>query len=267
MLEEEGLELTESFAKHAIKEYGIPVLILAAIYVLKIAGFLEFESMSGALSVGTFFGGIVTVILTIIICVQNLSKRLSLLKPETDNQLADSVSFIRDKMTEAINILGVQSAQSNQMHYLITHMYEVVKGVPNKHLIYEILTVRTKYLLNNCLEYILEYIVAKATPLDNDGIIRIQNTLFRNLARLKVDYMEAIVKISRSLINNEECAEIEDAVDKTISKMYSTLTEGNTRIEDVLFKTNIELKDLEDLLKTTFRTCIDIQITDPDYIL
>jgi len=252
--------------KGLLKEYGPAGLILIALIIFKSVGLLEFESFKNSVSVGTFIAGIACILLVIIYSSKNLEKKIGG-DPGVQDKIFNNTIDIKEGMDKTVSLLNDQGNQSNQIQYLVSNVYELVKGIPNKHLIFEILMIQTKYLMNNSLEYILDYVISKDTPLDNDGIVRIQKSLERNLARLKVVYMENIIKISRNFISNEGSAEIESFVEKSISNMYNILTVGNMKVEDILFKINVELKDLEDDLKAKFKSFIKIEISDPDYTL
>lgn len=245
------------FLKAALKEYGAPVILLLAIAVLKSVGLLDFESLKAPLSMGPFFGGLILIVITIMTYCSTVTKAIRNNNRDSIHELSDDMQETKTKVNESYNLLNSHTTQSNQMHYLIVNMYELIKGIPNKSLIYETLIIRSKYLINESLEPVLEYIVSQATPLSPDSLIRIQNKLERSLTKLKVDYMESIVKISKSLLNNEDKAEIESYIEETISNIYGAITTKSIELADALFKVNVELKDLEDLLKSKFKVILD----------
>ena len=76
-----------------------------------------------------------------------------------------------------------------------------------------------------------------------------------------------MIQSSRHLINNEETAEVHEILDKTVATIYGVITEGNLKIEDVLFRVNTELKDLEDIMRDRFKSFLGFKVADSDYIL
>lgn len=255
------------FAKAALKEFGVPVIILAAIIILKQSGLLDFESFAAPLSAGTYFGGVILIIVAILVYLQKNLKLIKGYNSKNLQQAVEEVSNVSRKIDNIQNLIDDQNIESSQMHNLLINVYDTVKGTPNKHLIFEILVVRTKNLLNNSLESILEYIVSKSNNLDSDGIRRIQTKLDRSLIKLKVQYLEDMIQSSRHLINNEETAEVHEILDKTVATIYGIITEGNLKIEDVLFRVNTELKDLEDIMRDRFKSFLGFKVADSDYIL
>lgn len=244
------------FAKAALKEYGAPVILLVALYVLKQIGLLEFDSFNNSLTVGMFFGGIILIIITMMVYFQNVNKTLKSSSNQNINNILESLKRTESKITETYSAVSSHSNQSNQMHYLIMNVYDIVKGIPNKGLIYEGLIIRTRYLLNDILEPILEYTVTCATPLNSDQITRIQNKLDRQIAKIKTFYLESISKISRNLITEKNKAELDSILEERLSRIYSIITSGHTDVADILYKTHTEIKDLEDVLKDIFKTVI-----------
>ena len=255
------------FAKAALKEFGVPVIILAAIIILKQSGLLDFESFSAPLSAGTYFGGVILIIVAILVYLQKNLKLIKGYNSKNLQQAVEDVAKVSHKVDNLKELIEDQNVESNQMHNLLVNVYDTVKGTPNKHLIFEILIVRTKHLLNNSLESVLEYVVTKSNNLDSDGLRRIQTKLDRSLTKIKVQYIEDLVQTSRHLINNEETAEVHEILDKTIATMYGIITEGNLKIEDILFRVNTELKDLEDIMRDRFKSFLGFKVSESNYIL
>lgn len=245
------------FWKAALKEQAAVVFLLLTLCTLKFVGLLEPELMTEPLKIGAFISGIVLVLVTIMVYFQNVSR---LIKSNSSSHIKDvleNTKRIEAKILDTFNIVSSHSNQSNQMHYLIMNVYEVVKGIPNKNLIFESLLIRTRYLLNDILEPILEYTVVAATPMSPDTIARIQSKLDRQLTKIKVDYIESIDKLSKNILKVEVKLELEDILDKKLSNLYNIITEVNSEISDILFKVNSELKNLEDILKTTFKDSLN----------
>lgn len=246
------------FAKAALKEYGPPIILLAAIFVLKQIGLLNNLSFSNSLNTGTFFSGVILIIITFMAYFQIILKTLKSGSDIYVNDISDNIKDTLNKVTESYNIIHKQSSQTDQIHYLLMNIYDTIKGIPNKKLIYENLIIRTRYLLNDGLEIILEYTLTTTTPLVSNTTIRIQNKLERQLTKLKIDYIDSIVKISKNLLNVESKTTIDSLLDKFFTVLYETTTSEILELEAILFKINSDLKDLEENLKLIFKNQLNL---------
>jgi hypothetical protein len=250
----------------ALKEFGAPILILAAIALFRQLGFFSAETLSAALTFGTVFSFSV-IILIAIMAYSHVIIRLLKNNTSTDvKNIVEDVQETKFKVNESFNILNAQHNQSGQMHYLIMNIYDVVKGIPNKFLIFENLIIRTRYLLNDSLEIILDYTVSNVVPTNPETIIRRQTKLNRQLTKLKIEYIESSIKISKDLLNQNNKIEIEKLLDTFFISIYDVTTSSKFEIEDILFKVMSELKDLEDSLKIIFKNITDDNNTEKTMI-
>ena len=250
------------FAIAALKEYGAPILMLATLFILKQVGLLNVDSFSSGVNIGTFFSGIGVVLIAIMAYAQTIIKLLKNHDTTNMGHIVDDVQETKFKVNETYTIVNNQINQTQQMQYLMMNIYDVVKGIPNKNLIYENLIVMTRYLLNNGLEIILEYTVSNANPMSSETLLRIQNKLSRQLSRLHVEYVESVSKISKSYLKTDSKLEIDSLLDTFFADLYDTTTSTKLEIEDILFKINSSLKDLEDSLKIIFNNYLNISDSD-----
>jgi hypothetical protein len=253
---------SDKFMINALKEFGPPVLILAALFIVAKIGLLTVESMATTLSIGFFCGVMFIILISIMAYSQVIIKMLKQNKNMFKSDITDDVLEIKQKTSEFFELLVKQSSQSGQMHQIIMNIYDLVKGIPNKNLIFESLLIRTRYLLNDVLEIILDFEISSSTPTSSDKIIRRQLQLEKKFTKIKIDYVESIDKISRSVIELEESVEIDDTLEQFFTKVYDITTTGNLDIADILFKINNELKDTEDALKNIFKNLIHFTSAD-----
>jgi hypothetical protein len=254
------LDLTK-ILYHALKEFGPASLVLIAVIALAQVGFFTVETLISPVTTGNFIGISIIILMVILICSQLIIKLIKSSKSSELSNITEDIQETKFKTNEIFNLIHNQSGQTDQMHYLLMNIYDVVKGIPNKKLIFENLIIRTRYLLNDCLEIILDFTVTNAKPSSIDILNRHQSKLERDFSKVKTEYMDSITKISRGLIEARNKAEIDEVLNKFFALMYDVTTSSALDIESILFKININLKDLEESLKIMFKT--DIIGEDP----
>jgi len=248
--------LDKDFAIAALKEYGAPIILIAAIVVFKQAGLLDIASLNEPITMGIFLAVSSLIIIGIMLYFQNVSKvlRTSYHGTGTNHELTVNLDEIKQSIKDTYNVVYQHGGQSEQMHYLLVDMLRIIKGIPNKSLILESLVVYTRALLNECLEAVLDYTVScNGTTFTSEILKRSQSKLNRSFTKIKINYLESASKISRTMLNDDLKKSIETLLDNFFSSLYDISTSTNIPIEDVFFKTNNNIKDLEDTINSLFK--------------
>lgn len=258
-MDEDGMQtlLDSEFMKIAFKDYGAPIIILIGVFVLKQIGLLDVESMQGGLSIGTYFGGCIALFIAVVIYIQSAFKKMeSILITDA----ADGVVEVLKKLEESVRNLNHHYDSYSEYFRFLPDMYDILKGVPNKNLMYEMLVIKNKHLISNTLETILNYIVNHSIASEYEDLQRVDTILKRDLTRVFDDYIDSVKKITRNKITDEQLQIVREYLDNDMTGIAGILQRKEKKTEDKLYDTNNIFIDTEKFLSAQYQEYLGIEI-------